>query len=194
MSRRCSVQAAVSQPKEKSMDQRLVRETFRTSRLLDFCSEKELQAQTGHEMADWPLVIVKEAHRQRARRLRGSRHRAGDRGPRRRRRHHDRRQRSGHAGDDGRVDPGLRCPRLVPRGLCLADARRPGQCAEDDRSPCRSCCRAESRGTVEIDAAGPAASYRFRRRPDPPGAGDRLPDRTGRSEERHRDSRSTGPI
>ena len=38
----------------------LNRETFRTSRLLDFCSEKELQAQTGHETADWPLVIVKE--------------------------------------------------------------------------------------------------------------------------------------
>ncbi|WP_027152206.1 ATP-binding protein [Mesorhizobium sp. WSM2561] len=42
------------------MHQRLNREAFRTSRLLDFCSAKELQAQTGHEMADWPLVIAKE--------------------------------------------------------------------------------------------------------------------------------------
>ena len=39
---------------------RLDRTTFTTSRLLDFCSEKELQAQTGHAVAEWPLVIVKE--------------------------------------------------------------------------------------------------------------------------------------
>lgn len=40
--------------------QRLNRTTFTTSRLLDFCSEKELTAQTGHEIEDWPMVIVKE--------------------------------------------------------------------------------------------------------------------------------------
>jgi DNA topoisomerase VI subunit B len=39
---------------------RLKRETFRTSRLLEFCSQKELIAQTGHSPADWPLVIEKE--------------------------------------------------------------------------------------------------------------------------------------
>ncbi|MFV2063518.1 MAG: ATP-binding protein [Chloroflexota bacterium] len=39
---------------------RLVRTTFRTSRLLDFCSRKELIAQTGHPLADWPLVVIKE--------------------------------------------------------------------------------------------------------------------------------------
>ncbi len=38
----------------------LERTTFRTSRLLDFCSEKELVAQTGHEPCEWPLVILKE--------------------------------------------------------------------------------------------------------------------------------------
>jgi DNA topoisomerase VI subunit B len=31
-----------------------------TSRLLDFCSEKELTAQTGHPRREWPLVILKE--------------------------------------------------------------------------------------------------------------------------------------
>ena len=40
---------------------RLDRTTFRTSRLLDFCSEKELTAQTGHGPEDWPLVVLKEA-------------------------------------------------------------------------------------------------------------------------------------
>ena len=38
----------------------LERATFRTSRLLDFASEKELVAQTGHPVSAWPLVILKE--------------------------------------------------------------------------------------------------------------------------------------
>jgi len=38
----------------------LNRETFKTSRLLEFCSIKELVAQTGHEVAEWPLVVIKE--------------------------------------------------------------------------------------------------------------------------------------
>ncbi len=33
---------------------------FQTSRVLDFFSEKELVAQTGHEVSEWPLVILKE--------------------------------------------------------------------------------------------------------------------------------------
>jgi len=39
---------------------RLLRTAFVTSRALDFCSQKELIAQTGHEPADWPLVVLKE--------------------------------------------------------------------------------------------------------------------------------------
>jgi DNA topoisomerase VI subunit B len=38
----------------------LGRTTFRTSRLLDFCSRKELTAQTGHSEEQWPLVALKE--------------------------------------------------------------------------------------------------------------------------------------
>ncbi len=38
----------------------LERTTFRTSRLLDFCSRKELIAQTGHPPEEWPLVLLKE--------------------------------------------------------------------------------------------------------------------------------------
>lgn len=38
----------------------LRRETFSTSRLLYFASEKELVAQTGHRRDAWPLVILKE--------------------------------------------------------------------------------------------------------------------------------------
>jgi hypothetical protein len=40
---------------------RLNRVTFRTSREMDFFSEKELVTQTGHDIDEWPLVVVKEA-------------------------------------------------------------------------------------------------------------------------------------
>jgi len=36
------------------------REHFETSRELDFLSRKELIAQTGHQVAEWPLVVLKE--------------------------------------------------------------------------------------------------------------------------------------
>jgi DNA topoisomerase VI subunit B len=39
---------------------KLKREIFKTSRLLEFCSEKELVNQTGHAVDQWPLVILKE--------------------------------------------------------------------------------------------------------------------------------------
>src|SRR5215469_12955439 len=38
----------------------LQRVAFTTSRLSEFCSQKELIAQTGHAVEDWPLVVVKE--------------------------------------------------------------------------------------------------------------------------------------
>lgn len=36
------------------------RRHFSTSRELDFLSQKELVAQTGHQIREWPLVILKE--------------------------------------------------------------------------------------------------------------------------------------
>jgi DNA topoisomerase VI subunit B len=38
----------------------LARTTFQTSRLLEFCSRKELVAQTGQPVEAWPLVVIKE--------------------------------------------------------------------------------------------------------------------------------------
>src|SRR5687767_2860838 len=38
----------------------LQRDTFRTSRLLEYFSEKELTLQTGHPPHRWPEVVVKE--------------------------------------------------------------------------------------------------------------------------------------
>src|SRR5690348_11613739 len=39
---------------------RLAREVFSTSRLLEFCSERELVTQTGHPVEEWPLATLKE--------------------------------------------------------------------------------------------------------------------------------------
>jgi Histidine kinase-, DNA gyrase B-, and HSP90-like ATPase len=39
---------------------KIERVAFTTSRLMEFCTEKELVAQTGHEAHKWPLVVVKE--------------------------------------------------------------------------------------------------------------------------------------
>ena len=39
---------------------KLQRIAFATSRLAEFCGEKELTAQTGHAPGEWPLVILKE--------------------------------------------------------------------------------------------------------------------------------------
>ena len=39
---------------------KIERVAFATSRLMEFCTEKELVAQTGHESYRWPLVIIKE--------------------------------------------------------------------------------------------------------------------------------------
>ena len=36
------------------------RTTFSTSRFSEFASRKELVAQTGHAVEDWPLVVLKE--------------------------------------------------------------------------------------------------------------------------------------
>jgi hypothetical protein len=39
---------------------KLTRVVFKVSRLMEFCSERELQSQTGHSVWEWPLVVVKE--------------------------------------------------------------------------------------------------------------------------------------
>jgi hypothetical protein len=38
----------------------LARNIFKTSRLAEFCSRKELTNQTGHSAEEWPLVLLKE--------------------------------------------------------------------------------------------------------------------------------------
>ena len=50
---------------------------FKISRLMEFCSERELVNQTGHGAYEWPLVCAKELAGQRPRRRRGGRGRAG---------------------------------------------------------------------------------------------------------------------
>ena len=45
---------------EAKPEPKLTRVAFRVSRLMEFCSERELQNQTGHSVYDWPLVVGKE--------------------------------------------------------------------------------------------------------------------------------------
>ena len=49
-------QESTTKPRGHTLD----RETFTTSRLSEFCSQKELTSQTGHSTEQWPLVILKE--------------------------------------------------------------------------------------------------------------------------------------
>src|SRR5260370_5077466 len=39
---------------------RIARVDFETSRLMEFCTKRELENQTAHQVDDWPCVVVKE--------------------------------------------------------------------------------------------------------------------------------------
>ena len=49
-----------TRPTSKVELKKLTRVAFKVSRLMEFCSERELQNQTGHSVYDWPLVVGKE--------------------------------------------------------------------------------------------------------------------------------------
>ena len=51
--------AARGKPKAKR-EPKLTRVAFKISRLMEFCSERELVNQTGHDACEWPMVILKE--------------------------------------------------------------------------------------------------------------------------------------
>jgi hypothetical protein len=46
--------------KKKQQHPKLTRVAFRVSRLMEFCTRRELQNQTGHSVDEWPLVVLKE--------------------------------------------------------------------------------------------------------------------------------------
>jgi DNA topoisomerase VI subunit B len=53
----------VAKPKRSARKRpgpKLTRVAFRVSRLMEFCTRRELQNQTGHGVAQWPLVVLKE--------------------------------------------------------------------------------------------------------------------------------------
>ena len=52
--------AARGKSEAKKPEPKLTRVAFRVSRLMEFCSERELINQTGHSAWDWPLVVAKE--------------------------------------------------------------------------------------------------------------------------------------
>src|SRR4051812_17268949 len=52
--------AAKPGPVARKPEPKLTRVAFAVSRLMEFCSKRELQNQTGHSVYDWPLVVAKE--------------------------------------------------------------------------------------------------------------------------------------
>src|SRR5713101_5090915 len=46
--------------RRKSKEPKLTRVAFRVSRLMEFCTMRELQNQTGHAVQDWARVVLKE--------------------------------------------------------------------------------------------------------------------------------------
>jgi DNA topoisomerase VI subunit B/DNA-binding transcriptional regulator YdaS (Cro superfamily) len=54
------VQAETQESPIKQGQKKLTRVPFTVSRLMEFCSRKELVNQTGHDVHEWALVVVKE--------------------------------------------------------------------------------------------------------------------------------------
>jgi DNA topoisomerase VI subunit B len=54
------IAAKADRPSPSKSKHKLTRVAFRVSRLMEFCSERELVNQTGHYVDDWPLVVLKE--------------------------------------------------------------------------------------------------------------------------------------
>jgi hypothetical protein len=52
--------AAARDKREPKPEPKLTRVAFRVSRLMEFCTRRELENQTGHSMQEWPLVVAKE--------------------------------------------------------------------------------------------------------------------------------------
>ena len=46
--------------REARPEPKLTRVAFKVSRLMEFCTRRELENQTGHSMQEWPLVVAKE--------------------------------------------------------------------------------------------------------------------------------------
>ena len=44
----------------KRPEAKLTRVAFKVSRLMEFCTRRELENQTGHSISEWPLVVGKE--------------------------------------------------------------------------------------------------------------------------------------
>src|SRR5262249_28112268 len=52
--------AKPARPIRRKTKHKLTRVTFTASRLMEFCTKRKLQNQTGHSVYDWPLVVLKE--------------------------------------------------------------------------------------------------------------------------------------
>jgi DNA topoisomerase VI subunit B len=54
------LQIVADPARPKGKQHKLTRVAFSVSRLMEFCTRRELQNQTGHPVGEWPLVVGKE--------------------------------------------------------------------------------------------------------------------------------------
>src|SRR5262249_6390337 len=59
-SRFLQIVAKPGRPTRRKTKHKLTRAVFQVSRLMEFCTKRELVNQTGHSFYDWPLVVLKE--------------------------------------------------------------------------------------------------------------------------------------
>jgi hypothetical protein len=54
------LQIVAKPDRKRKSEPKLTRVAFRVSRLMEFCTRRELQNQTGNGVEEWPLVVLKE--------------------------------------------------------------------------------------------------------------------------------------
>ena len=98
----------------KAAQPKLTRVAFRVSRLMEFCTRRELQNQTGHGVDEWPLVVLKELMDNALDACEEAEDRSGDLDHRRARIDYNPRQRQRYRARNRQVDPRLHDPGLKP--------------------------------------------------------------------------------
>ena len=160
----------------KPAKKKLTRVPFTVSRLMEFCTRRELVNQTGHDVSEWPLVVLKEL-------IDNSLDAAEEAEIApvvsitvKRQHDHHHGQRPGHSGEDDRRRPRLQHPGVVTRGLRVADAGCAGQRAQDHPADGLCAGRAPRRRGFRQDhhrGARDRAPHRVRGRSHPARAEDR---------------------
>jgi hypothetical protein len=115
----------------KPAKQKLTRVPFTVSRLMEFCTRRELVNQTGHDVFEWPLVMLKELVDNAIDACEEAEIAPVISVTVKRKTIANRRQWSRHSGQNHRRRSGLRHPGVLAGSVRITDARSAGQRAQD---------------------------------------------------------------